>query len=218
MAPPPGTPLKCALAGGFVADLAHSGVYLGDGAIAELDGGGVIKAVSVSEFLNGACGEWEVAVLRTGFRVYAACDRKSGEPLASPDVAAAARAAIEKAGRTKRQYDLLLNNCHRFTTQCVERGGGESNTNGEDGGIWMLERLEEAVSRVLNQGSPICWRPISPLADGFRYAVTQGKRIQHHLLQEGTMALLACAVGIAVRQSVGRRREEAKTRKDAQGV
>lgn len=193
--------MKCALAGGLVTELAHSGVYLGEGIVAELDGDGVLKAVSVSEFLNGACGEWKVAALRTGFRVYAACDGGSGRPLASPEVAAAARAAMENAGRPSGRYHLFLNNCHRFTAQCVE---GRTEIADWNDGVWMLGRLEEVVRRALNGGKPMCWRAIRPSAAGFRYAATKGKRVQHHLLEEGALALVACAVGLAVGKAVAK--------------
>ena len=219
LAPPPGTPLKCALAGGIVTELSHSGVCLGGGRVAELEGDGHLKAVTASEFLNGGCREWDVAAVRTGFRIYAACDAENGEPLASPAVAEAARVMLGKAGRSRVRYDLLWNNCHRFTAQCVERGGGGNSAGWRAGGVgeaeegvWMLGRLEEVVSRVLNGGRAMRWVPIRPSAEGFRYAVTPGKRIQRHLLREGALALVACAAGIAVTKTAGQLLREGQDR------
>lgn len=185
--PPAGTPLKCALAGGMVADLAHSGVYLGGGTVAELDGDGRVQAVALSEFLNGAAGARDWAALRSGFRIYAACDRGSGRPVGGADVAERARRATAgtSLAPATRRYQWLRNNCHRFTAECVD-----GNWDAGKGGTWRIGRLEEVVSRCLNGGRDITWRPVDFTTPGFTYSPTPGKRKGRAMVQE------AAAVGV----------------------
>lgn len=186
-APPPGTPLKCALAGGMVAQLAHTGIHLGKGRVAELRGDGTVVAVSLPDFLNGPSGDWNPAVLRTGFRIHAACDAKTGTPLASATAEAKARElTLTRRGRLRLEYDLLGWNCHRFTAGCL--AGDFASL---DGGTWMLDRLESIISHLLNRGRPICWRAVSPSTPGFRYAATPGKHLQRLGLVAGLGGLAA---------------------------
>ena len=174
-APPPGTPLKCALAGGFVEELSHSGIYLGDGRVAELRGDGRLVAVPLSDFLNGDAGALDVFALRTGFRIHAACDAAGGAPLASSAAAGTAwNLTVGKGGRLRVPYDLLSDNCHRFTAGCV-RGSFK----GEEKGEWMIGRLEGVIADTLNGGRPVIWRAVHPDTPGFRYAATPGKHLQH---------------------------------------
>lgn len=192
-APPPGTPLKCALAGGLLAEAAHSGVYLGGGCVAELRGDGVLAAVTLSAFLNGVAGEWDLAALRTGFRIYAACDAASGRTVASAAAAERARRIAGGAASIRRvHYDWRERNCHRFTAGCVTgRFGGDGT-----GGMWMLDRLEAVIAQSLNGGRPIVWRAVSPGTPGFRYAPTLGKQLQKRLLADGALGLLGLGLGI----------------------
>ena len=196
-APPPGTPLKCALAGGLVPDLVHTGVYLGRGRAAELRGDGLVLAVTLSDFLNGASGEWNPAAIRTGFRIHAACDAETGTPLASDTAAAKARElTLARRGRLRLEYDLLGCNCHRFTAGCLAGDFGNP-----DGGTWMLDRLEAIISNLLNGGRPIFWRAVSPSTPGFRYAATPGKHLQRAGLVAGVLGGLA-AIGIGIRHGL----------------
>ena len=186
-APPPGTPLKCALAGGMVAQLAHTGIHLGKGRVADLRGDGTVVAVSLPDFLNGPSGDWNPAALRTGFRIHAACDAETGTPLASATAEAKARElTLTRRGRLRLEYDLLGWNCHRFTAGCL--AGDFASL---DGGTWMLDRLESIISHLLNRGRPICWRAVSPSTPGFRYAVTPGKHLQRLGLVAGLGGLAA---------------------------
>ena len=69
----PGTVVICALVKGITH---HSGVWLGNGMIAELDGNGNYRAVRLKRFISGDEGEpW-----RTGSFAYAACN-VYGKPL-----------------------------------------------------------------------------------------------------------------------------------------
>lgn len=198
-APPPGTPLKCALAGGLVPALVHTGVYLGYGRVAELRGDGQVLAVTLSDFLNGPSGDWNPAAIRTGFRIHAAGDAETGTPLASDTAAAkASELTLARRGRLCLEYDLLGWNCHRFTAGCLAGDFGSL-----DGGTWMLDRLEAIMSNLLNRGRSICWHAVSPAAPGFRYATTPGKNLQRAGLMAGVVGGLA-ALGIGIRHGRAR--------------
>ena len=82
----------------------HSGIYIGEGEIVELQGTGLVRAVSVNRFFDN----------RSGKHLLVACDR-SGQTLSSQ---ACAERAIQQIF-TVQNYDLLHNNCHRFTQACV---------------------------------------------------------------------------------------------------
>lgn len=141
----PGTLVICALAKSVTH---HSGIWLGDGTIAELDGNGNYRAISLEHFIHGDEGEhW-----RTGSFAYAACD-SNGNALGSEKVAACARAFLGK----KTNYTLDANNCHRFSAAC-HNGGNEEN-------VWRaLETFSIgkllAHVRALHNLKKISWRPI----------------------------------------------------------
>lgn len=140
----PGTVVICALAKSATH---HSGIWLGDGTIAELDGDGNYRAVDLQTFLRGNAGEcW-----RAGTFAYAACD-SDGNALGADEVAERAR---ELLGETT-NYSLDSNNCHRFSTACH---GGETKK------IFRLMRtfsIGELVARVLAfHGVPaLRWLPV----------------------------------------------------------
>ena len=115
--PKAGTPLLVSLARGGAE---HSGVFLGRSRVAELTGNGLILDVSLSEFVNGD--ENDLMNLRTGTRIFAACDDSSGQSLTLPRIAKSAHEFVEKVGRVP--YNLFCNNCHLFTASCIR---GEMN-------------------------------------------------------------------------------------------
>ncbi|MBR5622205.1 MAG: hypothetical protein IKW49_03360 [Opitutales bacterium] len=104
----------------------HSGIYLGNGEVAELFGDGRYQSVSLEEFIHGAPGE----NFRTGTHAYATCDA-DGNPLGSPEVAKYARRFI---GSTT-DYKLDANNCHLFSATCHA-----------DGGIQKIQGLKRAIN------------------------------------------------------------------------
>ncbi|HCD12290.1 hypothetical protein [Shewanella sp.] len=82
----------------------HTGIWLGDGTLAELHGSGLVRPVSVRRFLAG----------RSGSKVFVACDHQR-MPLVSEQ-------ALVRAGESLfqyRDYDLFDNNCHRYVWHCI---------------------------------------------------------------------------------------------------
>lgn len=82
----------------------HTGIYIGEGEIVELQGTGLVRSVSINRFFDN----------RSGNHLLAACNR-AGEVITSQDCAQRAVSQIF----TYQPYDLLTNNCHRFTQACV---------------------------------------------------------------------------------------------------
>ncbi len=81
----------------------HTGIYIGEGQIVELQGTGLVRSVSVKRFMDN----------RSGEELMVACDSR-GQPFASP-------VAAERASNqifTYQEYDLIQNNCHRFSGHC----------------------------------------------------------------------------------------------------
>ncbi|MGI6198616.1 MAG: hypothetical protein ACOYIS_05785 [Candidatus Cloacimonadaceae bacterium] len=95
----------------------HSGVYIGDHEIVNLEGDGRITVVSPEDFL------FRIGGLNNAKAIYVSCD-EDGEPVGSSSVAIR---ALSKIGKT-RNYNLLFDNCHQFTSGCIT-GDFESSDN-----------------------------------------------------------------------------------------
>lgn len=170
-APEAGTPLLVSLARGGAE---HSGVYLGDGSVAELSGDGRLQEVSLSEFLNGQ----DVGAadnFRSGTRIFAACDDATAKPLSVLQVAEAARRLIRHIGRV--DYNLFGNNCHMFTASCVFGTLLEklSAVDWLKDGTFSIERLEETIRHRMNHGLQIAWLGVRGPTPQFNYALTAEK-------------------------------------------
>ena len=85
--------------------LDHTGIWVGDNTIIELDGNGLVKPVSPRRFTDD----------RSGKGIFIACD-SLGQPLVSE---VAAQNAIEQIYQ-QRDYHLFDNNCHQFIWQCFK--------------------------------------------------------------------------------------------------
>ncbi|KXJ51974.1 MAG: hypothetical protein AXW17_08595 [Colwellia sp. Phe_37] len=85
--------------------LDHTGIWVGEDTIIELDGNGLIKPVSAQRFTD----------TRTGKGIFIACD-SLGVPLASEMAAHRAVAQIFQV----RDYHLLDSNCHQFIWECFQ--------------------------------------------------------------------------------------------------
>ena len=104
----------------------HSGIYIGNGRIVHLDGSGKIEIVTREEFI-GRLGGANVAM-----SVYVSCSDSC--PTGKKIVA---ERAIDMVGKT-RNYNLVFNNCHQFTSGCVT--GDFENA---DNFLWMLKHTAE---------------------------------------------------------------------------
>ena len=169
-APPPGTPLLVSLARGGAE---HSGVFLGRSRVAELRGDGNICNASLSDFINGDADD--PMNVRSGTRIFAACDDKTGIPLSSANVVAAARRFIKNVKKVS--YNLFCNNCHVFTASCVE-GNMEREQSFLDwvrDGTFSIDRLDEIISKVMNSGRNIAWIGVRGSTRGFIYNLNEEK-------------------------------------------
>lgn len=111
----------------------HTGIWV-DNSIIELRGNGLIRGISPERFLEE----------RSGNTIFVACD-KSLRPLVNPNTAQAATSRIFEYS----EYDLISNNCHRFTMHCVT------------GGDRQITRFAELNAALLDAfGTKIYWQPI----------------------------------------------------------
>ncbi|QCG98975.1 hypothetical protein E6C67_26855 [Azospirillum sp. TSA2s] len=117
--PVPGSVVYCELTFGLCE---HSGIYIGGDEIVHLDGSGYIERVSSKEFLERLKG------LNTAISIYVSCEDKA--PARS---SMAVGRAKEMVGH-KRAYNVILDNCHQFTSGCLT-----GNFNNTDNFLWMLK-------------------------------------------------------------------------------
>lgn len=96
--PKRGSIVHCSLFG-----VEHTGIYIGNGKIVDLDGNGNIEIRTPKQFIDGT----------SAISIYVAC--KNSNPLYKEIIAERAEKMI---GRT-RDYHLTLDNCHRFTNYCL---------------------------------------------------------------------------------------------------
>ena len=97
----------------------HSGIYIGDNKIVELNSDGEVAVVSPQEFISGG----------TGINIYVSCN--DTEPTGCESVAQRA----EQMVGTKKDYHLINDNCHIFSTGCIT---GDFNNN--ETFLWMLQQ------------------------------------------------------------------------------
>lgn len=129
VAPVDGSIVCCEIYGG----LDHTGIWV-DGHIIELNGNGLIRAISPQRFLQD----------RSGQQIYLACG-VSGQALASIE---AAERAIEQV-YSYSEYHLLNNNCHRFVAQTLLNRQVQ---------ISRFAQLNTLLSDCYEQA--VCWQPI----------------------------------------------------------
>ena len=101
----------------------HTGIYVGNGKVIELNGKGNIVKIPLSKFTGDF-------TPRIGILIYVACDENE-KVLYSNTIS---DRAFKKVG-SKRDYNLLLDNCHQFT--CGAITGEFENKNNY---FWMVER------------------------------------------------------------------------------
>ncbi|GJD22587.1 hypothetical protein RIVM261_075430 [Rivularia sp. IAM M-261] len=103
--PIPGSILYCSLFGAE-----HTGIYIGDGQIVELQGklsndSGAIRVTNKGGFISGT----------NAITIYVACHGDGSNPIGSDVVAQRAKEVVGQ----KKNYHLLKNNCHMFTSGCI---------------------------------------------------------------------------------------------------
>ena len=129
--PVPGTPVYCNLAIAFE----HTGIYIGNNEIAHLNGDGDIEAVSPGEFVGRLDGS------NPAMTIYFA--EYGGKALGSSTIANRAKSLIG----SRRDYRVLLDNCHQFTCGCVS-GDFENPCNY----FWMVEM------EIQSKFGSFCWK------------------------------------------------------------
>lgn len=102
--PVPGSVVFCNIFGG---NAEHSGIYVGNNQIVQLSGNGNIEKVTPEQF-----------VARKGnnlpyYDIYVSC--RNRKAVGSND---AVQRAMELVGK-RRNYNLILDNCHQFTAGCL---------------------------------------------------------------------------------------------------
>ncbi len=85
--------------------LDHTGIWVDEDTIIEMDGQGLIKPISSRRF----------TAERSGEKIFIACD-SNASPLVSN---IAAERALEQMFQVK-PYDMINNNCHQFLWQCFK--------------------------------------------------------------------------------------------------
>jgi len=83
----------------------HTGIWVDDDTIVEMDGQGLIKPISTRRFIAE----------RSGKKIFIACD-SNARPLISE---VAAQRALEQIFQSQ-EYDMINNNCHQFLWQCFK--------------------------------------------------------------------------------------------------
>lgn len=113
----------------------HSGIYVGKGKIAHLDGSGNIEIVTARQFLKRLGG------LNPALSIYVSCDDDGA--VGSRSVGKRAKAMLGG----ERPYNLILDNCHQFTSGCITGHFGNA-----DNFLWMLKLTAE------KELGATCWR------------------------------------------------------------
>ncbi|OLQ70053.1 hypothetical protein BIT28_10985 [Photobacterium proteolyticum] len=122
---------------GLLADtMEHSGVYIGNNRIVELDNKGHIKVVTPQEFINGG----------TGINIYVSAQGKY--PVGSGLIAE--RAIQYEQDVIIKDYHLLFDNCHMFTAACIIGDFDNSYSY-----LWMLKDL---VKESLSADNWLVWQ------------------------------------------------------------
>lgn len=114
--------------------LDHTGIWVDD-TIVELNGNGLVRAISAQRFLAE----------RSGNQIFIACD-EFDEPLITHKTDARAISHVYEY----REYDLLKNNCHRFVWEMVT---GKSASH--SAGMTRFTDLNQHLSSL--HDSPISW-------------------------------------------------------------
>jgi hypothetical protein len=122
----------------------HSGVYVGDNSVVQLNGEGIIEKVSLYQFSH--------SFLTLNPVIYIPFDEHDkkcfGYETSGVSTFATKKRALKMLGE-KRYYNLILDNCHQFSAGCLT-GEFENAKN-------FLYLLKWAVQEYGNNNKPIIW-------------------------------------------------------------
>ena len=106
--------------------LEHTGVYIGHGKIVSLNRHSEIKIENETSFFPPGTNP-------KSNRIYTACYGNTDEPLCSTAIVRRAKKKINQ----KTPYNVLFNNCHRFTSGCI--------TGNFDNEVVSFSQLEDVI-------------------------------------------------------------------------
>lgn len=115
----------------------HTGVYIGNNKIVHLDGSGLIETVTPKQFLERLGG------FNSAISIYVSCDGNT--PTGCNDIA---KRAKNMSGK-RRDYNLILDNCHQFTSGCIS-----GNYENSDNFLWMVK---DTASNHINANTWRVW-------------------------------------------------------------
>lgn len=122
---------------GLLADMAeHTGVYIGGGKIIELNNQGHIMEVTPSEFINGG----------TGINIYVSS--LDNQPVGSSLIAQRAVEYEREVG--VKEYNVLFDNCHMFTSACIT-----GDLDNHYSFLWMVKDLAQ---KSLGSNQWLVWK------------------------------------------------------------
>jgi hypothetical protein len=121
----------------------HTGIYIGHGYVIEQHGDDALKKVTLQEFMDGDR-EFYARGLNIGIQI--ACDSR-GIPLAKKSIATNAKQMYKDYSRRKKEYSIILNNCHQFCWECIEPESDER--------LVLFQTLEEHIAR--HYGRMLYW-------------------------------------------------------------
>ena len=124
----------CIVCCGIYGVFEHTGIWC-DGAIIELRGNGLIRAISPERFIQD----------RSGDDIFIACDNQCN-PLIDKNTIQRATAQLYQYS----EYHVIKNNCHRFVWQCIS---------GESRSLTSFLEFNDALFSHFN--CPISWQPIN---------------------------------------------------------
>ncbi|WP_336769979.1 lecithin retinol acyltransferase family protein [Bacillus bombysepticus] len=128
-----GAPIFCDLGFGYID---HSGIYIGNNEVVQLNGKGLIEKLSLEGFT--------INITTVNKKVVVPTDKYTHAPISFMDSYVR---ALEMVG-SRRSYNMIIDNCHQFTTGCVTGDFEEQNN--------FLAFLKLTVSE--QYGSDITWR------------------------------------------------------------
>ncbi|MBT2762407.1 lecithin retinol acyltransferase family protein [Paenibacillus sp. ISL-20] len=114
----------------------HSGIYMSDGEVIQLNGDGYIRRVSLREFTSH--------ITTFDHEIYVPCYHDYDSTISFP---MAGHRAYEMVGQS-RSYNLVMDNCHQFCAGCLT--GDFDNPNNF---LWMLKDSVKS-----EHGEEILWK------------------------------------------------------------